>query len=287
MKKVAVYGSRRQSAYADSILKLLRNLVLSGVDVYMHDKLYRHLTDELGLTLPGVAVAPGRFADMGHVDMVLSIGGDGTFLRTAAWVGDCETPILGINTGHLGYLAPLPVDSAPGFVDAMLAGDYSVERRALAAVSAPKVYGWPYALNEVVVSKDDSVSMIAAATRLDDQELAVYKADGLIVATPTGSTAYNMSAGGPIVQPTAPVWVVTPIAAHSLAMRPMVVDNDVSISIRVDGRGHTFRLSLDGRSTTLPMGTEITVTRAPFDVLVVQPRACGFPAVLRDKLQFV
>lgn len=284
--KVAIYGSRRQKPYAGDIQKLLRNLILSGVDVCMHPKLYNHLTEELDLSLSGVSVAPADYAEMNDVDIVLSIGGDGTFLRTAAWVGERQTPILGINTGHLGYLAPLPISAAPDYVDKLLERDFTVERRALAAVKADKIFGWAYALNEVVVAKDDSASMISAKTWLGDKLLADYKADGLIVATPTGSTAYNMSAGGPIVQPTAPVWVITPIAAHSLSMRPLVIDNTMAIKIQVDGRGHTFRLSLDGRSTTLPMGSEINVSRAPFETLIIQPHGCAFPAVLRDKLMF-
>ena len=284
--KIAIYGSRRQEPYSQFIKALLRNLALSGVELVMHRKLYAHLTDELGVSLPGVSVAPAEFADMGHVDMAVSIGGDGTFLRTAAWVGSTQTPILGINTGHLGYLAPVAVSEASAFVTDILEGNYDIEKRALIAVDAPNITGWPFALNEVVFSKDDSASMISARATLNQAELAVYKADGLIVATPTGSTAYNMSAGGPIVQPSAPVWVFTPIAAHSLGMRPLVVSDDITAQVTVEGRSHSFRLSVDGRSTTMPMGATVTLRRAPFSTLIVQPRDCAFPAVLHNKLMF-
>lgn len=284
--RIAIYGSRRQQPYKDSLQSLLRRLVPSGAEIFMDRKLYTHLSQDLDLSLGGVTLGGPEFAELGHIDMVLSIGGDGTFLRTAAWVGSTQTPILGINTGHLGYLAPLPIAQAPGFVDNIISGDYRVEQRRLLEVTEPVTRGWRFALNEVVMAKDDSASLITAETHIDSEELANYKADGLIIATPTGSTAYNLSAGGPIIQPTAPVWVLSPIAAHSLGMRPLVVSDDSVLRVRVSGRGHTFRLTLDGRSTTLPMGTEVTVRRAPFTIPVVQPRGTGFPSVLRSKLLF-
>ena len=284
--RIAIYGSRRQLPYKDSIQSLLRRLSLAGAEIYMVHKLYTHLAGDLALNLSAVTLAGADFRSLPHIDMALSIGGDGTFLRTAAWVADTGTPILGINTGHLGYLAPLPVADAPAFVDNILAGNYTVEHRSLLQVTEPATRGWHCALNEVVLAKDDSASLITAETLLDSRPLATYKADGLIIATPTGSTAYNLSAGGPIIQPTAPVWVLSPIAAHSLGMRPLVVSDDTVLRITVSGRGHTFRLTLDGRSTTLPMGTQVTVRRAPFTTGVVQPLGTGFPAVLRTKLMF-
>lgn len=284
--RIAIYGSRRQLPYKDSIQSLLRRLSLAGAEIYMAHKLYTHLAGDLALNLSAVTLASSDFRSLPHIDMALSIGGDGTFLRTAAWVADTGTPILGINTGHLGYLAPLPVADAPAFVDNILAGNYTVEHRSLLQVTEPATRGWHCALNEVVLAKDDSASLITAETLLDSRPLATYKADGLIIATPTGSTAYNLSAGGPIIQPTAPVWVLSPIAAHSLGMRPLVVSDDTVLRITVSGRGHTFRLTLDGRSTTLPMGTQVTVRRAPFTTGVVQPLGTGFPAVLRTKLMF-
>ena len=284
--RIAIYGSRRQLPYKDSIQSLLRRLSLAGAEIYMAHKLYTHLAGDLALNLSAVTLAGSDFRSLPHIDMALSIGGDGTFLRTAAWVADTGTPILGINTGHLGYLAPLPVADAPASVDNILAGNYTVEHRSLLQVTEPATRGWHCALNEVVLAKDDSASLITAETLLDSRPLATYKADGLIIATPTGSTAYNLSAGGPIIQPTAPVWVLSPIAAHSLGMRPLVVSDDTVLRITVSGRGHTFRLTLDGRSTTLPMGTQVTVRRAPFTTGVVQPLGTGFPAVLRTKLMF-
>lgn len=251
----------------------------------MHPKLYEHLSGELGMSLPGVIVAD-PYRSPAEADLALSIGGDGTFLRTAAWVAETGTPILGINTGNLGYLSALGIDEAVAHTDFILEGDYIVEPRTLLHVQADGLRGWPYALNEAVVAKEDSASMITASATVGGRALTDYRADGLIVSTPTGSTAYNLSAGGPIVQPSAPCWVITPICAHSLGMRPLVISDDMEISLKVTGRCKAFRLSLDGRSVALPQGTTVTMRRAGFRTNIVQLRCNEFPAVLRSKLMF-
>lgn len=284
--KIAIYGSRRQAPYADSLRTLLRSLTLAGAEIVMAQKLYRHLGEELGISLPGISEAPSMADLPAGTDLVLSIGGDGTFLRSAAWVGDREVPILGINSGHLGYLTAMAVEEAPDFVDYILSGHYNIERRTLIEVTQPAVKGSRFALNEVVMAKDDSSSTINAHARINGRELATYRADGLIIATPTGSTAYNLSVGGPIVQPNAPVWVVSPIACHSLGMRPLVVSDDSMISVQIEGYAHSFRLTLDGRSTVVPMGNEVCLRRAPHSTLIVQRPGVEFPAVLRHKLLF-
>lgn len=282
---IAIYGSRRQTPHAAKLQKLMHALALGGARIAMHPKLYDHLSAELQLSLPGIVPCDPHHAPA-DAELALSLGGDGTFLRTAAWVGSAETPILGINTGNLGYLSALSVDEAVDNVDFILKGDYSVEPRTLLKAEADGLRGWPYALNEAVVAKEDSASMITVCTHLDGRELTDYRADGLIVSTPTGSTAYNLSAGGPIVQPSAPCWILTPICAHSLGMRPLVVGDDVVMHLRVEGRGRAFRLSLDGRSTNLPMGTEVTLSQASFRTMIVQRHGNEFPAVLRTKLMF-
>ena len=282
---IAIYGSRRQTPHAPQLQTLLHALAVGGAGIAMHPKLYEHLSGELGMSLPGVAVAD-PYRSPAEADLALSIGGDGTFLRTAAWVAETGTPILGINTGNLGYLSALGIDEAVAHNDFILEGDYIVEPRTLLHVQADGLRGWPYALNEAVVAKEDSASMITASATVGGRALTDYRADGLIVSTPTGSTAYNLSAGGPIVQPSAPCWVITPICAHSLGMRPLVISDDMEISLKVTGRCKAFRLSLDGRSVALPQGTTVTMRRAGFRTNIVQLRCNEFPAVLRSKLMF-
>lgn len=282
---IAIYGSRRQTPHAPQLQTLLHALAVGGAGIAMHPKLYEHLSGELGMSLPGVTVADPYRSPV-EADLALSIGGDGTFLRTAAWVAETGTPILGINTGNLGYLSALGIDEAVAHTDYILEGDYIVEPRTLLHVQADGLRGWPYALNEAVVAKEDSASMITASATVGGRALTDYRADGLIVSTPTGSTAYNLSAGGPIVQPSAPCWVITPICAHSLGMRPLVISDDMEISLKVTGRCKAFRLSLDGRSVALPQGTTVTMRRAGFRTNIVQLRCNEFPAVLRSKLMF-
>lgn len=282
--KIAVYGSRRQDEIAPLLSAFFDSLARAGVEVVMHRKIYDVL----------IRLIPARLACVRQVvgtpefsaDVALSIGGDGTFLRTAMWVGDKQIPILGINGGHLGYLAGAGIDELPQVVDELVSGNFQAENRALLQVTSPEVPVWPYALNEVALTKEDSASLVTAETYLDGEKLASYRSDGLIIATPTGSTAYSLSVGGPIVAPGAPVWVLSPIAAHSLGMRPMVVDDDASMEVTVTGRGNKFRLALDGRACTLPIGTKVTLHKAPFCVKVVVRPGHNFTKALREKLHW-
>ena len=281
--KIAIYGSRHQQAYVSEIQSLLRRLVLSGHEVMLATKLYTHLQD-LGVALSGIGCAGDSLPE--GTGMAISIGGDGTFLRTASWVGESEVPVLGVNTGHLGYLAGVSLEELLGNIDRFIVAEPDTESRTLIEVVSPPVKGWRYALNEVTIAKEESASMVSAMTYIDGRRLAEYRADGLIVSTPTGSTAYNLSVGGPIVEPSAPVFVISPIAAHSLSLRPMVVNDRSVLDIRVEGRAHSFRLTVDGRSTTLPMGSEVCLRRAPFVTKIVRCEATDFPEPLRRKLMF-
>lgn len=282
---IAIYGSRRQAPYAAAIQRLIDMLRKADVEIVMHPKLYDHLAKELHLDLKNVLEGDYERVHSG-ASIVLSIGGDGTFLRSAAWVADTQLPILGINTGHLGYLSALSISDADELVNILKNNEFWLSRRTLVAVRHPDIKSWPYALNEVVITKEDSASMITASTRINGDELAEYRADGLIISTPTGSTAYNLSAGGPIIQPNAPVFAVTPMAAHSLSMRPLVVSNDVKFDIEVVGRSRSFRVTVDGRASTLPIGSRLELEKADFYVVIVQRKGHAFPEILHNKLQW-
>ncbi len=195
---------------------------------------------------------------------------------------------MGVNTGHLGYLTSITVAELPRLLDYLASDHFRIERRGLIELASPALepHFCPYALNEVAISKDESASMIWAEVMVDGVRLGAYRADGLLVCTSTGSTAYNLSAGGPIVQPTVNVHVISPVAAHSLAMRPLVVDGNAEIKILPTGRTPRVRLALDGRSTEIDMGTEIRLVKAPFSVLLLQPAAYTFADGLREKLHW-
>lgn len=282
--KIAIYGSRRQDTHLQEIEQFMRRLAALDVEVIMHPKLYTYLRGVMLTALASVR----RVTDQSDftADAAVSIGGDGTFLRTAMWVSEHNIPIIGVNTGHLGYLTAIGVDRLAEVPDMLMGGSLVIESRGLIEVKADGVRTWPYALNEVTVSKDDSASMIDAHTLLDGEEFADYKADGLIVATPTGSTAYNLSVGGPVVQPQTHVWVISPIAAHTLTMRPVVVSDSSTLSIVTEARSEHFRLTLDGRSVSLPVGTHVTLHRAPFDVKVMHLPSASFAETLRSKLHW-
>lgn len=280
--KLAIYGSKRQEPYLPVIEEFLNKLDAGGHSVVMHAKLYNYLIRLIPRALKCVT----RVCDSCDfvADYAVSLGGDGSFLRTAAWVAEKEIPVLGVNTGHLGFLASMDIDKLPSLPDVLEQGAFHVVDLSLLEVVSPRVDGWPYALNEVTVSKSESSSIVGVNVWVDSVELAHYRADGLIVATPTGSTAYNLSVGGPIVAPTAPVFVLSPIAAHSLSMRPVVVGDSVRLEMRCESRTPSYRISLDGRSSSHSLDEPVVLRRAPFVVKAVHLDGHNFFSTLRDKL---
>ena len=281
--RIAVFGNTYQEQHLDSLLQLFERLSHRNAWVEMERSFYNYLCRMLPTPPKVNDIITG---DDFNAAIALSIGGDGTFLRTAQRVGSKEIPILGINTGHLGYLADVKVDEMDAGLDNLFNGDFRVENRTMIEVTSPdiKIDCWPYALNEVAILKQDTASMITMKASVDGAGLADYRADGLIISTPTGSTGYNLSVGGPIVAPQAPVWIISPVAAHSLTMRPLVVSDDSVVSVNTRSRTSSYRVSLDGRSVTLPVSTTIIMKRAPFVTKVVQRHDHRFVDTLRSKL---
>lgn len=236
---------------------------------------------------PHLLEAPGERVPS-DAELIISLGGDGTFLRAAHWAADSLIPIFGINTGHLGYLvAEMPRDLS-SIAENIFSRPWRVQPRSVLRVMAENAFLPPalpaFALNEVAVVKDNTSSMIVCHAWLDGQPLASYPGDGLLVATPTGSTAYNLSAGGPIIQPTAPVWAVSPVASHSLTMRPVVVSDTSIVRIVVEARSPRYRLSLDGMSATLDSGVALEISKAPYPVNIFMADMPPWADTLREKL---
>ena len=286
--KFAIFGKRRQSPHdVEKISRLFALLEDRGAYIAVQESFFDAMTSLLGYALPADDVFD---TDSVEADVAVSIGGDGTFLRTARRVGARRTPIVGFNTGHLGFLAEESLDDANTVVDYILEGDYFTEPRSLLRVRAACQGGpnplpdWDYALNEVAVLRHDSASMIKVKTLIDDIEIATYQGDGLIISTPTGSTAYNLSVGGPIVQPTAPCWVLSPVAPHALTMRPLVVSDSHVAELSVDSRADTFRVNLDGRLVVLPTRAKLIVEKAPWTVNVIHRPGHTFVDTLSSKL---
>ncbi len=234
----------------------------------------------------------GRFESFttlsGDFTMALSLGGDGTFLETARCVGAMGTPILGINTGHLGFLADGDIADGERVVRAVIGGDCLIEARSVLKATVTggdgEIDPEMFALNEVAILRHASASMIDVHTCIDSRPLADYRGDGLIVATPTGSTGYNLSVGGPIIDPSAPALSIAPIAPHSLSMRPLVVSDNTVIDITISSRAPSWRLSLDGRWLTLPLQSGVRITRGDFTINIVHTTGHTFASTLRAKL---
>ncbi len=286
--KIAIFGKRRQSHEDLPLIMSLFDLLSErGVFIAVQRHFFEALVKEFNATPPADDVFDG---DEFTADVAISIGGDGTFLRTARWVGAKEIPIVGINTGHLGFLAEESLHDAHTVVENLLSGDYFIEERSLLEVHASGdglrhlVSGWAYALNEVAILRRGNASMVSVHTFLDDIEIASYQGDGLIISTPTGSTAYNLSVGGPIVQPTAPCFVLSPIAPHALTMRPLVVSDSHEIKTSVESRVDTYRVTLDGQAFILPIDVSLSVRRAPFVVKVIHRKGRTFVDTLSSKL---
>ena len=280
MKHLVIFGNTFQRGDTKRVVALLEHLRERGVTISVEREYLQYLNESGDLDLPAFDAS-----NVPHADMALSLGGDGTFLTTVMWVSRLGLPILGINLGHLGYLTAGRLDNDNRLIDSVLAGDYRIEERTMLQVSCDQVaIPHPWALNEVAILRHDTSSMLDMETRLCGQSLTTYRGDGLIVSTPTGSTAYNMSVGGPILEPTTSCLVLSPISPHSLTMRPLVVGDNSEIAVRTHSRARHYEVSIDGEVTLCPSGSELTIKRAPYCARVVQCPDNTFASTLRQKL---
>lgn len=287
MKLIAIYGSGTPISDAGQLLGLLNMLAgLEGCEMVIEEHYYEHLKQSGSVELP--AAPTFREAPATDADLALSIGGDGTFLSTVHKLAHTLTPVMGINSGHLGYLSAAEMSQAKEIAECISAGSYITEERSMLQVrvtdSAGKETHKRYGLNEVAVLRRDTASMISVNATLDGHRLACYHADGLIVSTPTGSTAYNLSAGGPIAAPHTGIWVITPVAPHSLNMRPLVVADTSDITLELGSRSDTVLLSIDGNAIPIAASSAIHIVKAPLKVRVALLSGHNFIDTLRRKL---
>jgi len=222
-----------------------------------------------------------------HTEMVLSIGGDGTILDSVVMVKESQIPIFGINFGRLGFLASLGKDKIYEAVDAVERGQYMIDRRTLIELQCNKpLFEDSFALNDMTIQRKDQSSMITVNAYLNGEMLNTYWADGLIISTPTGSTGYSLSCGGPILYPTSGNFAITPIAPHNLNVRPMVVSDEVVLSFEVTGRGDSFLCTLDSRFKSIDSSFQLAVKKAPFCANIVQLTDQSFLSALKSKLSW-
>lgn len=285
--KIGLYGTELKQDFKEDIEALITRVSSDAQELWI-EKGYASALIEGGVHLPPHTDFVAYNDINGQLDLLLSIGGDGTFLSTLTLILDSGIPVLGINTGRLGFLAYVAPDRIQDSMDAVFAKKFSVKGRSLLSVSSKSknIGEANYALNEVAVHKKDSSSMITIHIEIDGKFLTSYWADGLIISTPTGSTAYNLSCGGPIVAPNTECLVITPKAPHNLTVRPLVVKDDVELRMRVECRDDQFLLSLDSRSMTCASDTEIVITKADFSMNIVRPEGSRFFKTMRKKLKW-
>jgi len=281
--KTGIFGNEFQLQKQESIQMLFNKLRALHAEIYVECKFYNYLTGQFTCA-PAIdgLIESGRLA----LDLAISLGGDGTFLRTAAWVGRQNIPILGINMGRLGFLADINTEDIETTLDEIFRQEYTLEKRSLLELeSNPPFHGtYNCALNEIAVLKRDTSSMITIHTSLNGEYLTNYLGDGLLIATPTGSTAYSMSVNGPIIIPQANNFVLSPVAPHSLNVRPLVIPEDYCIRLKVETRNNNFLVALDGRSEIYPSGSEFFIRKADFTTKLIKRYPQNFYETLRKKL---
>lgn len=283
--KFALFGNTYQAKKSAHIERLLSILKKNKAEIAIHQEFYKFLTEDQHLEIEGVNTFDENNFE---ADMVLSIGGDGTFLKAASLVGDKETPILGINTGRLGFLADVSLDEMEETFDEISKGIYQIEDRSVLQLhcEGQALKGYPYGLNEIAVLKRDSSSMITIHASINGAPLNTYQADGLVISTPTGSTAYSLSIGGPIIVPHSNTIAITPVAPHSLNVRPIVIKDEWEITLDVESRSHNFLIAIDGRSETCREGTRLIIRKAPYPIKVVKRPNHIFFHTLREKMMW-
>ena len=283
--KFALFGNLYQEKKAVAVQKFLAIAEQHNVDIAIQRNFHEFLVNNLQIAVPVCEIIEN---DDFSADFVVCMGGDGTFLNVAARVREKQIPIIGFNTGRLGFLASFSPENIEETVSDICKGNFTVHNHTVlhATAKGQKLGGIPFALNEVAVLKHDISSMISIHTSIDGEYLTTYMADGLIIGTPTGSTAYSLSVGGPIVVPEGNIITLTPVAPHSLNMRPIVLTDKSEVELTVQSRSGSFLVAVDGRSQSYPDSVVISIKKADYDVKVVTKRGQSFFSTLRRKMMW-
>jgi NAD+ kinase len=284
--KIGVHGKEFKRESAPVILEIIESLANKNLELYISSKFESHLKHPSFKKFSWQTYEPG--ANLKDFDFFISIGGDGTLLESVTHIGSAEVPILGINTGRLGFLATSNKADLGSALDKILEGSYTLDKRAVLKFEADQqVFGnLNFALNDFTVVKKDTSSMITIHTYIDGAFLNSYWADGIIVATPTGSTGYSLSCGGPLIFPRSGNFVITPVSPHNLTVRPIVVADSAEISFRVEGRSRKFLVSLDSRISTVDHTVTLKIKKGDFKVNLIQLEGQHYFKTLRQKLNW-
>lgn len=285
--KVAIFGQYYQNDTRPIIKDIFLFFNNNNVELVIEEKFLKILYTEEILKNEYKTFNDYKCLDSSF-DLLISIGGDGTILRAATYVRDSGIPILGINAGRLGFLAKVQKENIEVFLQIVLEKKYTISERTLLSLECSseneQINELNFAMNEVTVSRKDTTSMITIDTSLNGEHLNSYWADGLIISTPTGSTGYSLSCGGPVLTPEVKGLVITPIAPHNLNARPLVIPDDTEIKLKVSGREEQYLVSLDSRIATLNNNAELTIRKTPFKINMVEIPDETFLKTLRNKL---
>jgi len=285
--KAAIYGRTFNDNYLPFIQKFFNRLKEFEVEMFVHESFLEYLKGKDVINSDTIPFTSHKEIQS-KVDFLFSIGGDGTFLDATRFVMDSDIPMIGINTGRLGFLSNISIDEIDEAIDEIKNGRFTLDNRTLLKIETPDhVFGEKnFALNEMTVHKQDTSSMIIIRAYINGEFLNSYWADGLIIATPTGSTAYSLSCGGPIILPGSGNFVITPVAPHNLNVRPIVVPDNSVITLKMEGRGDHFLVSLDSRSETIDSAVELTISRNSFNINLLQLQSYNYSSTIRNKLNW-
>ena len=285
--KIAVFGQYYQNNTHSIVEKVVAFLEQNNIEICFYKIFYDKLIEN-EVSLYEYSTFDSHECLKDNFDYLISIGGDGTILRAATFVRNYNLPIIGINAGRLGFLATIQEENIEKLLTRVVANDFSISKRTLVSLHAhPEnvdLEDINFALNEITVSRKDTTSMITIETYINNEYLNSYWADGLIISTPTGSTGYSLSCGGPVIMPTSNCFVITPIAPHNLTARPLIIPDDSELTLKIKGREEQYLVSLDSRITSVSNETTLTVKKSDFHISIIEFPEEGFLRTIRKKL---
>ncbi len=284
-KKIALFGKSFEQDGALYLQQLLDKLKILNCTLLLYEPFFKKIETKAAIKC-NFSLFNNYRELKNNADMLISVGGDGTLLDTITLVRDSGIPVLGINLGRLGFLSSISRDEILPAIDKALSGDYSIDERTLLTLTTEEnIFGdLNFALNELSITKSNTQALALINVYVDDKFLNSYWADGLLIATPTGSTAYSLSCNGPIVTPNSENFVITPIASHNLTVRPIIIPDKSTIRIKVGGRNRHYQIGLDSRFQTIDHTTELIVSRADFKINLIQLNNKDFFTTIREKL---
>ena len=284
---IAIFGSPYPEHFTKYIQHLIKKLESEHIKIIIEEEFNNFLQNNIRFNKE-VETFNSHQSLADNADYLFSIGGDGTLLKAVTYVRTSNIPILGINTGRLGFISSVSAGQIDDALNDILKGNYQINERALLSLNTDKKLfkDKNFALNEVAVSKKDTSSMIRIDAYVDDEFLNTYWADGLVVSTPTGSTGYSLSCGGPIIMPGTNNIIITPNAPHNLNVRPIVIDDDSVVKLKVEDRDQLALVSLDSRSRAFDSDTELIIKKADFKIKLIQPQNNSFTTTIRHKLMW-